>query len=102
MILHNLGYQTPSQNLPYCLVYYLAFITASLMTLLTQLLPIKLPNPTFTPLKVALAGTHHYYSCQRAKKELGYYPLYSMHEAIQATTEAFAHLRNVETKELSS
>ena len=51
-------------------------------------------QPTFTPLKVALAGTHHYYSCARAKKDMGYKPLVSMDEAIERTLTSFQHLRN--------
>lgn len=41
---------------------------------------------------VALAGTHHYYSCNRAKADLGYIPVVSVSEGIRKTLHHFSHL----------
>ena len=43
---------------------------------------------------VSLAGTHHYYNCERAKKDLGYKPLVTLDDAIQKTVDSFPELRN--------
>lgn len=67
---------------------------ALLMSLLVMLIsPIVRLQPTFTPMRVALAGTFHYYSCEKAKKALGYQPLVTMDDAMQKTVESFQHLR---------
>jgi sterol-4alpha-carboxylate 3-dehydrogenase (decarboxylating) len=86
----GLGYNPPFIHLPYWLVYIIAVI---LMVISKVVSPVVTFTPTFTPMKVALAGTHHYYSCSRAKQELGYKPVVSLDEAIQKTLESFSHLR---------
>jgi len=74
-------------------VYVIAVVVQFCCTLLSPLVTIK---PTFSPMRVALAGTHHYYSCDRAKRELGYKPVVDMDEAIARTLEHFKDLRNTE------
>lgn len=86
----GLGYDAPKYHLPYMLVYVIALIIQLICTLLKPLVDIDV---TFTPMKVAIAGTYHYYSCERAKKLLGYKPIVSLDEAIQRTVDHFAHLR---------
>lgn len=56
--------------------------------------PVVTLRPTFTPMTVALAGTHHYYSCQRAKDDMDYQPKVPLQRAIAETVESFASLRN--------
>jgi sterol-4alpha-carboxylate 3-dehydrogenase (decarboxylating) len=51
-------------------------------------------QPLLTPFKVALAGTHHYYSCEKAKRDLGYVPRYSLEKSIENTIKSFEYLRN--------
>ncbi len=46
-------------NLPYFLVFYLAVIVHWIAW---KLSPIVTINTTFSPSRVALAGTHHWYS----------------------------------------
>ncbi|MBN3313678.1 NSDHL protein, partial [Atractosteus spatula] len=89
-VLVGLGYEAPRYHLPYRLVYGLALLLWLLAVLLRPLLTFR---PTFTPMRVALAGTHHYYSCARAKQELGYRPLVSLDEAITQTVRSYPHLR---------
>uniref|UniRef100_A0A8B9H086 Sterol-4-alpha-carboxylate 3-dehydrogenase, decarboxylating n=3 Tax=Astyanax mexicanus TaxID=7994 RepID=A0A8B9H086_ASTMX len=89
-VLVGLGYDAPRYHLPYSLVYGLALLLWLLTLLLRPLITIK---PTFTPMRVALAGTHHYYSCARAKHDMGYKPLVSLHEAIAQTVASYPDLR---------
>ena len=44
-------------------------------------------------MRVALAGTHHYYSCDRAKEDLGYKPVVGLKEGIERTVQSYPHLR---------
>ncbi|XP_071507221.1 sterol-4-alpha-carboxylate 3-dehydrogenase, decarboxylating-like [Diadema antillarum] len=89
-ILVGLGYDAPKYHLPYMLIYIIALLVHFFCMLLKPFVTI---NPTFTPSKVALAGTYHYYSCERAKTLLGYKPIVSLDEALQRTIESFHHLR---------
>lgn len=89
-ILTGLGYQPPSSHLPYWLLYWLAWLLHLLTILLSPFVTLQ---PTFTPMRVALAGTHHYYSCERAKQELGYSPTVDFTVAVKRTIDSFSHLR---------
>uniref|UniRef100_A0A8C9VNA7 Sterol-4-alpha-carboxylate 3-dehydrogenase, decarboxylating n=1 Tax=Scleropages formosus TaxID=113540 RepID=A0A8C9VNA7_SCLFO len=89
-VLVGLGYDAPRYHLPYWLVYGLALLLWLLALLLRPVLRLQ---PTFTPMRVALAGTHHYYSCSRAKRDMGYKPLVGLQEAIVRTVESYPHLR---------
>lgn len=89
-VLVGLGYAPPRYHLPYTLVYGLALLLWLLSVILRPLISFK---PTFTPMRVALAGTHHYYSCKRAKEDLGYTPAVSLKEGIARTVESYPHLR---------
>lgn len=89
-VLVGLGYPAPRYHLPYLLVYGLALLLWMLALLLRPLISFK---PTFTPMRVALAGTHHYYSCDCAKKDMGYSPTVSLKEGIKRTVESYPELR---------
>ncbi|KAM9310547.1 sterol-4-alpha-carboxylate 3-dehydrogenase, decarboxylating [Pholidichthys leucotaenia] len=89
-VLTGLGYPAPRYHLPYTLVYGLALLLCLLSVILRPLISFK---PTFTPMRVALAGTHHYYSCERAKQHLGYAPIVGLKEGIASTVESYPHLR---------
>ncbi|XP_012667580.1 sterol-4-alpha-carboxylate 3-dehydrogenase, decarboxylating [Otolemur garnettii] len=89
-ILTGLNYEAPKYHIPYWLAYYLAFLLSLLVRVLSPLIQMQ---PTFTPIRVALAGTFHYYSCERAKKAMGYRPLVTMDEAVERTVKSFHHLR---------
>ncbi|KAM4732358.1 LOW QUALITY PROTEIN: sterol-4-alpha-carboxylate 3-dehydrogenase, decarboxylating [Anableps anableps] len=90
-ILVGLEYATPRFPPPVTdSVYGLAL----LLWLLTWILrPFMSFKPTFTPMRVALAGTYHYYSCERAKEHFGYKPVVSLKEGIARTVESYPHLR---------
>ncbi|XP_029627755.1 sterol-4-alpha-carboxylate 3-dehydrogenase, decarboxylating isoform X2 [Salmo trutta] len=90
-ILVGLGYAAPRYHLPYTLVYGLALLLWLLSLLLSPLVAFK---PTFTPMRVALAGTHHFYSCSRAKQDMGYKPVVSLKDGIRRTVESYPHLRH--------
>lgn len=89
-LLTGLGYSPPSFHLPYWLLYFLSCLLHWLVILLS---PITTITPTFTPMRVALAGTHHYYSCQQAQKDLGYSPPVPLQEGVKRTLHAFSHLQ---------
>lgn len=89
-VLVGLGYAAPRYRLPYMLVYGLALLLWLLTLILRPLVSLK---PTFTPMRVALAGTHHYYSCARAKEDMGYKPVVTLKEGIARTVQSYPHLR---------
>lgn len=89
-ILTGLNYEAPKYHIPYWVAYYLAFLLSLLVLVVSPLIQIK---PTFTPMRVALAGTFHYYSCEKAKKLIGYRPLVTMDDAMERTVQSFHHLR---------
>lgn len=89
-VLVGLGYDAPRYHLPYMLVYGIALLIWLFSLLLRPLMAL---NPTFSPMRVALAGTHHYYSCARAKQDMGYRPLVNMQEAIARTVASYPHLQ---------
>lgn len=75
------------------MAYYLALLLALLVMVMRPVIQLQ---PTFTPMRVALAGTFHYYSCERAKRLMGYRPLVSMDDAIERTVQSFRYLRKVD------
>ncbi|AWP12264.1 putative sterol-4-alpha-carboxylate 3-dehydrogenase decarboxylating [Scophthalmus maximus] len=89
-VLVGLGYAAPRYHLPYTLVYGLALLLWLLALILRPLVSFR---PTFTPMRVALAGTHHYYSCERAKQDMGYKPVVGLKEGIARTVQSYPHLR---------
>nr|XP_033802609.1 sterol-4-alpha-carboxylate 3-dehydrogenase, decarboxylating [Geotrypetes seraphini]XP_033802611.1 sterol-4-alpha-carboxylate 3-dehydrogenase, decarboxylating [Geotrypetes seraphini]XP_033802612.1 sterol-4-alpha-carboxylate 3-dehydrogenase, decarboxylating [Geotrypetes seraphini]XP_033802613.1 sterol-4-alpha-carboxylate 3-dehydrogenase, decarboxylating [Geotrypetes seraphini] len=89
-ILVNLNYDAPKYHIPYWLAYFLAFLLSLVVLVLSPLIKIK---PTFTPMRVALAGTFHYYSCEQAKRDMGYRPVVSLDEAVERTVQSYSHLQ---------
>jgi len=89
-IITGLGYPAPKYNLPYWLVVALAVILQFVCKILK---PIKEIRPTFTPMTVALAGTHHFYSCERAKNDMDYKPVVPMDKAIKLAIDSYPELR---------
>lgn len=89
-ILVGLGYAAPRYHLPYMLIYGLALLLWLVALILRPLVSFK---PTFTPMRVALAGTHHYYSCERAKEDLAYRPVVGLKEGIARTVQSYPHLK---------
>lgn len=86
----GLGYRAPTRHVPYWLVYLIAWLVSLVCKLLA---PVVTINPTFSPMRVALAATHHYYSCGRAKRDFGFKPVVQFDEAIARTLEHFSFLK---------
>ncbi|KAF6091139.1 NAD(P) dependent steroid dehydrogenase-like [Phyllostomus discolor] len=91
-ILTGLNYEAPKYHIPYWVAYCLAMLLSLLVMVASPVIQLQ---PTFTPMRVALAGTFHYYSCEKAKKVLGYQPLVTMDDAVERTVQSFHHLRKV-------
>ncbi|XP_045676462.1 sterol-4-alpha-carboxylate 3-dehydrogenase, decarboxylating isoform X3 [Phyllostomus hastatus] len=91
-ILTGLNYEAPKYHIPYWVAYCLAILLSLLVMVASPVIQLQ---PTFTPMRVALAGTFHYYSCEKAKKVLGYQPLVTMDDAVERTVQSFHHLRKV-------
>ena len=94
-IIVGLGYDAPKYKIPYGVLYAIALVIQIFCFLLK---PFKELQPTLTPMKVALAGTHHFYCCERAKAELGYKPAVSVDDGIHLTLEHFAYLKRGDKK----
>ncbi|KAK2490848.1 hypothetical protein MC885_001265 [Smutsia gigantea] len=92
-ILTGPSYEAPKYHIPYWVAYYLALLLSLLVTMISPIIQLQ---PTFTPVRLALSGTFHYYSCERAKKVMGYQPLVTMDDAVKRTVQSFHHLRKVE------
>jgi sterol-4alpha-carboxylate 3-dehydrogenase (decarboxylating) len=71
--------------------------------------PIVKIESTFTPMRIALAGTHHYYSSKKARsdfscvqrtdrvqaqRDMGYKPLLSVDEALRLTIASYPEYHN--------
>lgn len=67
----RMGYSAPTIHIPYQLAFFLSMIVNFFLVLLR---PIKHIRTTFIPSRIALAGTHHFYDCSKAKRMLGYRP----------------------------
>lgn len=92
-ILIGLNYDAPKYHIPYWVAYYLALLLSLLMSVISPFIQLQ---PTFTPMRVALAGTFHYYSCEKAKKLMGYRPLVTLDDAVARTVQSFQYLRKTD------
>lgn len=81
-MLTGLGYAAPKYHLNYYLIYFLAVIVHFFVLILS---PFKTIRPTLSPMTVALAGTHHFYSCEKAKHDFHYRPSVKLDEGIKKT-----------------
>ncbi|XP_048369633.1 LOW QUALITY PROTEIN: sterol-4-alpha-carboxylate 3-dehydrogenase, decarboxylating [Sphaerodactylus townsendi] len=84
----------PKYHIPYWLdITWLSVFLIPLIVLDKES-PLSAINSHFCPphMRVALAGTFHYYSCERAKRDMGYKPLVSLDEAVVKTIQSYPHL----------
>ncbi len=95
ILLQRLDYDPPSRQIPYWFLLAVSYLLHYLSILFNF-------TPFLTPFKVSLAGTHHYYSCERAKKELGYKPKVSLKDAIDETIKTCSPLRNQPQKSVDA
>jgi sterol-4alpha-carboxylate 3-dehydrogenase (decarboxylating) len=65
-------------------MYYLSYLVSLFLVILA---PIKKVELTFSPFRIAAAGSVRYFSIEKAKKELGYAPVVSLREGMKRTVE---------------
>lgn len=80
------GYPPPSIHLPFNLILILAMLLGWLSWLLSPLVTIR---PLFTPMRVRIAGTYHYYNCQKAKDHFNYKPIFTFTEGMEKSIQHF-------------
>lgn len=80
-LVEGLGYTFPSIHLPLALIYNIAFITELVHFLLGRLYNFQ---PFLTRTEVYKTAVTHYFSLEKAKKELGYEPqLFDLQEVVE-------------------
>ena len=92
-ILVGLGYKPPSFRLPYRFLLTMATVVEGIVAALSVITG-KRPALTFSRSRVQLAGTHHYYNCGKAAREMKYKPLWSVEQGLWITLQSFQHLKN--------
>jgi sterol-4alpha-carboxylate 3-dehydrogenase (decarboxylating) len=91
-MLQGLGYGRPRIKLPYLLILFVAMLFEYVIRPL--LAPIKQLSTDFTVFRVKIVTRQRAFSCEKAKKLLGYVPAVSLEDAIKRTVKHFEHLRN--------
>ncbi|XP_062474296.1 short-chain dehydrogenase/reductase family 42E member 1 [Pezoporus occidentalis] len=80
-LVEGLGYKFPTCRLPLSLVYFFAFLTEVVHLLVGHVYNFQ---PLLTRTEVYKTGVTHYFSMEKARKELGYEPQqYSLNEVIE-------------------
>ncbi|RLW01299.1 hypothetical protein DV515_00008071 [Chloebia gouldiae] len=80
-LVEGLGYKFPTWRLPLSLVYFFAFLTEIVHFLVGRLYNFQ---PLLTRTEVYKTGVTHYFSMEKARKELGYEPQqYSLDEVVE-------------------
>uniref|UniRef100_A0A8D2LDW1 Short chain dehydrogenase/reductase family 42E, member 1 n=2 Tax=Varanus komodoensis TaxID=61221 RepID=A0A8D2LDW1_VARKO len=80
-LVEGLGYAFPTLRLPLPLVYFFAFLTEMVHSLVGHLYNFQ---PLLTRTEVYKTGVTHYFSVEKAKRELGYEPReYGLEEVIE-------------------
>ncbi|PKU41450.1 short-chain dehydrogenase reductase family 42e member 1 [Limosa lapponica baueri] len=80
-LVEGLGYKFPTCRLPLSLVYFFAFLTEMVHFLVGHVYNFQ---PLLTRTEVYKTGVTHYFSMEKARKELGYEPQqYSLNEVVE-------------------
>ncbi|XP_077166608.1 short-chain dehydrogenase/reductase family 42E member 1 [Paroedura picta] len=80
-LVEDLGYVFPTLRLPLSLIYFFAFLTEWVHSVVGRLYNFQ---PLLTRTEVYKTGVTHYFSLKKAKEELGYEPeQYSLTEAVE-------------------
>ncbi|NXI60749.1 D42E1 reductase, partial [Chloroceryle aenea] len=80
-LVEGLGYKFPSCRLPLSLVYFFAFLTEVVHFLVGRIYNFQ---PLLTRTEVYKTGVTHYFSLEKARKELGYEPRqYSLTDVVE-------------------
>lgn len=91
-LLEGLGYGRPRIKLPYGLILFFAMLFEYVIRPLLR--PIKQLSTDFTVFRVRIVTRQRAFSCDKARKMLGYVPAVSLTDAIKRTVKHFEHLRN--------
>ncbi|XP_042293948.1 short-chain dehydrogenase/reductase family 42E member 1 isoform X2 [Sceloporus undulatus] len=80
-LVEGLGYTFPSLRLPLSLIYFFAFLTEMVHFIVGRLYNFQ---PLLTRTEVYKTGVTHYFSLEKAKRELGYEPQrYNLDEVVE-------------------
>ena len=90
-ICEGLGYARPRIHLPYHLIMAIACFMQYIVIPLLKIFG-KTLETDLTPFRIAVSSVNRTFSCERAKKDLGYVPEVNMQEALQKTLKYFKHL----------
>ena len=82
----SLGYDTPRITIPAFLILIIAWLMDMIVWILS---PIKTIKPSLTYFRVVLATTSRSFSSAKAKKLLGYEPIFSLAEGISKSLDYF-------------
>lgn len=93
-MLQGLGYARPHIKLPLLLILCIAMLFEYVIRPLLK--PIKELSTDFTVFRVRIVTRQRAFSCEKAKKLLGYVPGVPLQEGIQRTVAHFEHLRNAD------
>jgi sterol-4alpha-carboxylate 3-dehydrogenase (decarboxylating) len=91
------GYDTSTRRLPLAPLVALATAVGWVVALLNAALcrvGEKRIQLTFSAPRLLVAGTAHWYRIDAAARDLGYAPLWSLHQGLYLTVRAFPQLRN--------
>jgi sterol-4alpha-carboxylate 3-dehydrogenase (decarboxylating) len=93
-MLEGLGYARPHIKLPLLLILVVAMLFEYVIRPLLK--PIKELSTDFTVFRVRIVTTQRAFSCEKAKRLLGYVPAVPLREGIARTVAHFEHLRNAD------
>jgi sterol-4alpha-carboxylate 3-dehydrogenase (decarboxylating) len=93
-LLEGLGYGRPHIKLPFALILFVAMLFEYVIRPLLR--PIKELSTDFTVFRVRIVTRQRAFSCDKARKMLGYVPAVSLEDAIKRTVKHFEHLRNTD------
>eukprot|EP00741_Cyanophora_paradoxa_P019327 tig00000215_g18656.t1 len=86
----GLGYEKPRLKIPYSVMLVIGWLVDFFVMILSPCVTLR---PVLTLSKVQLAGTHHYYSSAKAKRDFGYVPPVKLDEALRRTLVFFSDLK---------
>ena len=89
-----LSYPPALVRIPYRLAHGIASLQEAVAHAVASLRGSKPAPLHLSPQRVAIAGTAHWYSPERARAALGFSPVWSMDEALALTADAYPHLRS--------
>lgn len=91
-VVEGLGYPRPTKHIPALPIYLIALLLHYIIAPLLK--PLYELKSDFTPFRILLSTTDRVFSCQAAKKELGYAPKVPLDQAIQRALAFYPQLHN--------